>query len=517
MNDTKLQIKAIMSALNETLRSLNDKRSHYTSLVQKYKTELFELSVHLDELNRTRNSYLGHANTNKHIFSPITPTVENEVKELKLAKEIAKITEEQAALLEAMHEAEESLHSTEKSIRNVRTARVSLVELGKNLNDSQDEAKKFASLFLDYSKRLTAEQEKNAELSLQIEELKSEKADAPETDEASFEADDSYDTGNSDNIGNSNEEPDDDFDDDLDDDFVFISSPSDSSSTSASNTSENAASDQTENKESTADDDGDSDFDSDADDDGDSDFDSDADDDGDSDLDSDSNTDNAEDESTSLSAALAEHGEQILMFDAFEKTYLASILDRKIRAEILSQKQKLEVLHSIVESSHAQEIISDLENSNQYLDAAIRDQLRKLYYYFNDNRPIGILLDDYLTQFREKHPEFVVEGDFELIDYEQVLSYIKALSLIILLNIYTDNIVRHSNATRIQLKIQIDSSNIHVTLSDNGIGISDEKLEKAYWYSGIHKADEIIFLLGGNVSINGSSEGTTVEFQYSAE
>ena len=78
------------------------------------------------------------------------------------------------------------------------------------------------------------------------------------------------------------------------------------------------------------------------------------------------------------------------------------------------------------------------------------------------------------------------------------------------------NIAKNSDATQINIYIEIDKDNINATLKDNGNGISNDYLNKYPWYSSLHKAYEIIYLLNGKLDIHGEEKiGTTVTFSYS--
>ena len=76
-----------------------------------------------------------------------------------------------------------------------------------------------------------------------------------------------------------------------------------------------------------------------------------------------------------------------------------------------------------------------------------------------------------------------------------------------------DNIFKHANANQIDLDVCISSSNIDVCISDNGIGISSDYMSKSPWYSSIHKAKEIVYLLEGSIDISGDLiDGTKIKF-----
>lgn len=213
------------------------------------------------------------------------------------------------------------------------------------------------------------------------------------------------------------------------------------------------------------------------------------------------------------------HGTNILMLEAFDKTYFATMLDKKIKNDIMNNRHKLEMLTYLISSDPERakltgnEIISNFDNINETIDLL----LDKLYFDFDSSKPIWMTLDNFVMENRDKHPECVLEADIRCMDYEQNINYIKSLSLIMLLDIFFDNIFKHSNANRITLKILISETTVDVYINDDGVGISDDYYSKSAWYSGLHKAHEIIYLLDGTLMIDGNyTNGTTIRFSFSA-
>ena len=54
-----------------------------------------------------------------------------------------------------------------------------------------------------------------------------------------------------------------------------------------------------------------------------------------------------------------------------------------------------------------------------------------------------------------------------------------------------------------------------VILTDDGVGIKDTYMEDSPWYSSLHKAKEILYMLCGKLDISGDvMSGTTVKFSF---
>ena len=212
---------------------------------------------------------------------------------------------------------------------------------------------------------------------------------------------------------------------------------------------------------------------------------------------------------------ISRHGEQILLLDAFDKTYLSTVLEKRVRLPLSSQTHRLETLKKLLatDPQQARLMIDEFEAQNTQLLSTIQAQLTRLEPGYDEKQPIGAILDAWIMQFRERHPEFVLESSVQVRDEMLVLPYIRTLTLIRIIEYAFDNIVRHSEANQIRFRVQVNSSVADVFISDNGVGISDNVLQTAPWYSSLHRAEEMLFLLDGRMHLTGSRDhGTTVRF-----
>ena len=212
---------------------------------------------------------------------------------------------------------------------------------------------------------------------------------------------------------------------------------------------------------------------------------------------------------------IREQGEQILLLDAFEKAYLATILDRKVRTPLSSQTHRLSTLRHLISTDpqQARLILDEFESQNNGIETTLQAHLERPHHTFDEKRPIGTILDEWIMNFRDKHPEYVLDSSIQQKDETQVIPYIRSLTLIRLLDIFFDNIIRHSGANQIRIRIQISGADVDVHLSDNGIGIHENVLSESPWYSSLHKADKMLFLLDGRLQMTGSADhGTTIRF-----
>ena len=69
--EKKEQLSPILKATTEMLKHFGCEHEDALSRLRDIKTELFELNIRLDELNRTRNLYSLNTSRKKNVFSPI--------------------------------------------------------------------------------------------------------------------------------------------------------------------------------------------------------------------------------------------------------------------------------------------------------------------------------------------------------------------------------------------------------------------------------------------------------------
>ena len=76
-----------------------------------------------------------------------------------------------------------------------------------------------------------------------------------------------------------------------------------------------------------------------------------------------------------------------------------------------------------------------------------------------------------------------------------------------------NNIFQHAKARSIEINSKLSDNLFKINITDNGIGIRDDYMENSMWYSGIHRAEELVFLLDGSLDIRRDViGGTIVEF-----
>ncbi len=219
----------------------------------------------------------------------------------------------------------------------------------------------------------------------------------------------------------------------------------------------------------------------------------------------------------STSNESSNHGYNILMQTAFDNTFFSTLIERNIRDGVENISHKLDMLPYLLSTdvNRAKLTIQELSQSSKKILESVDDITTKLNTKLDSSQPIWSILDEFVMQQRDKHQECLIDANIECNDYEINLHPVFTINLIKLLNIFFDNVYKHSNANSIDLRICLSKNKVDVSLVDNGVGIDSDYLTKSPWYSSLHKAHEIIYLLNGNLNITGDViSGTTIRFNF---
>lgn len=366
MSDYTDDISIIKKANNEMLDYFNSSYLEKLESVQALKTELFELEIKLEELEKTKNIYTYNTQSRKNIFSPITTEAPDSNKNREISEQIEELTMQKETMTIKLHTLEDTLDILKRRLKVLTEAKISI--------NSIDNAN-FKS------------------------------------DEESFE-------------------------------FIEQEAPSDDT---------------------------------------------------------------------------IRHGHNILMLETFDNAYVSTILESKVKEAVLSNKNKLESLSTLIspDDNKAKAALQEIINNSYNISYIIDSLLSKMDYDIDISKPIWTLLDELVMELRESHPECIIEANIQFADYDRNLNTICSINLIKLLRIFFDNVFKHAKANNVILKVFISENVIDVYLKDNGTGIPDNYYSSSQWHSGIHRATEIIYLLDGTLKINTAPEGgTTVRFSF---
>lgn len=222
-------------------------------------------------------------------------------------------------------------------------------------------------------------------------------------------------------------------------------------------------------------------------------------------------------ETDSDSKSHLRHGHNILMQDAFDKAYLTTLLDRNLKNNILGMTNKLELLTYLLgtDISRAKLTLKEAIANTKDISSSIDDITQRLNKGIDSGKALWSQIDEFIMTRRELNPEYLIEANVTCSDYEMSIHPVFVINTLVLLDIFFDNIFKHSNANKINFSLSITPNTIDCELLDNGTGISDNYLNTSPWYSSLHKAHEIIYLLGGTLNINGDiTSGTCIRFSF---
>lgn len=217
-----------------------------------------------------------------------------------------------------------------------------------------------------------------------------------------------------------------------------------------------------------------------------------------------------------ITADKKKHQKNLLMIDVYDDTYEATLLDKKIRQVISDNNHKLENVRGYIYSSpgRSKVLLDEITASQKNMIRVIDDQLSRLQFDFDENKPLREMLRSYVDRSNEKHPD--IKTTLLLGELRRTPVYIRYITIRRLLDIIFDNIYKHSKATEVKLEASEKDKEYSFRITDNGVGIPADYKTRSQWYSGLHRAEELIYLLDGNITIK-KSKGTIVEFSFKDE
>ncbi len=211
------------------------------------------------------------------------------------------------------------------------------------------------------------------------------------------------------------------------------------------------------------------------------------------------------------------HGYNILMLEEFHNTQLAHILSHFVKSPLTNNQNKLEVVGWLLNSDidRARVTLKDMQTNTEEMLTCVEDIISRLQHPIDMKQPVWMVLDDFITRYRELHPECVIEADKDCPETDISIPPIVMVTFMQIMTEIFENVFKHSNANKITAKIIISNRLIDVFINDNGVGIQDNYLRTSKWYSGLHRVHEAIYLLDGKINIQGDLiSGTNVRFSF---
>lgn len=227
-----------------------------------------------------------------------------------------------------------------------------------------------------------------------------------------------------------------------------------------------------------------------------------------------------DDESTEENLPVINHGFNILRLKKYDQDKLVQTLHTDILDQLDRTRHTLDSLSWLIKSdiNRATVTLDELIERTISMKDSLNAILSGLTGGIDTSVPIETLLRDTIFRYKDTHPECVIESDIDCPDASIEIPEIITISLIRILCECLDNVYKHANANRIDINIQIYSDQISVHINDNGIGIDENYSHTSPWNSGLHRIQEIIYLLNGQLKIEGDIiSGTDIRFSIPIE
>ena len=214
---------------------------------------------------------------------------------------------------------------------------------------------------------------------------------------------------------------------------------------------------------------------------------------------------------------ISAHGYNILMLDAYDRALTQTILDKNIRTGLESIESKLDMINYMIgtDVGRAKLTIQEILHNTKQLIHNVDDMSDNLNRFSNSNKPLKEQLEIYLNEFKQKNPKLDITASVETPDAGISYHPVFNINFMRLIQIFFDNIAAHADASKVTLQASLMPNTLEVILKDDGVGIKENFMTDSPWYSSLHKAKEILYMLCGRLDISGDAiSGTTVKFSF---
>ena len=214
---------------------------------------------------------------------------------------------------------------------------------------------------------------------------------------------------------------------------------------------------------------------------------------------------------------ISAHGYNILMLDAYDRALTQTILDKNIRTGLESIESKLDMINYLIgtDVGRAKLTIQEILHNTKQLIHNVDDMSDNLNRFSNSNKPLKEQLEIYLNEFKQKNPKLDITASVETPDAGISYHPVFNINFMCLIQIFFDNIAAHADASKVTLQASLMPNTLEVILKDDGVGIKENFMTDSPWYSSLHKAKEILYMLCGRLDISGDViSGTTVKFSF---
>jgi PAS domain S-box-containing protein len=194
-----------------------------------------------------------------------------------------------------------------------------------------------------------------------------------------------------------------------------------------------------------------------------------------------------------------------------EKRAIARELHDDMGASLTSLSMHMEGAYPLLPSdaqwierkAKIQNLLRSLVTTTRRMQTELRPTMLDL---FGIKAAIHELIDD----FRQRGS---IEYDLSLPDEDVTIGHKLEITVYRMLQEILNNVVKHAQATHVDVILDVDEDRVALTVRDNGIGISSDSRDRPNAY-GLRGLQERAAFLGGTVSFsNGRNGGTVVSVQ----
>lgn len=214
---------------------------------------------------------------------------------------------------------------------------------------------------------------------------------------------------------------------------------------------------------------------------------------------------------------ISSHGYNILMLDAYDRALTQTILDKQIKTGLEAMQNKLDMINYLIgtDVGRAKLTLQEILHNVKQMSHSVDEIAENMNSFSSSDKPLKEQLEAYLNEFKQKHTKIKITASVETPDPNISYHPVFNINFMRLIAIFFDNIALHANASNVSVQASLTPNMAEVILTDDGVGIKGTYMEDSPWYSSLHKAKEILYMLCGKLDISGDvMSGTTVKFSF---
>lgn len=208
------------------------------------------------------------------------------------------------------------------------------------------------------------------------------------------------------------------------------------------------------------------------------------------------------------------HNSNILMLWEYDKVRLQNYLSEELIQEMELCLQELDKIKWMMYSDmeRAKITLDRVEKILKKWQSEFKNQSVQRQVQTEFSEPAKIYFERFLKQKQEIYTEWDFRYEVNQKNFQQTIPPIIVLLLLRILDELFENVRKHSESDRVGIYLNFNEKEIALQMSDNGIGITEDYMEKSNWHSGLHFVEEWVYLLNGKIEITGDlTSGTIID------